>query len=69
VQGTVRTGILYTLERAVFYKLQDAVRPRALDQGVSTCLAHAHTYRKRRIGGLEVEASEESGPEKHEQEG
>ena len=38
-----RTDSVYTFERAVFYKLQDAVRPRASDQGVSTCSAHAHT--------------------------
>src|SRR6266851_4815546 len=41
--GPFRTGFVYTFERAVFYKLQDAVRPRASDQGVSTCLARAHT--------------------------
>ena len=41
--GPFRTGFVYTFERAVFYKLQDAVRPRASDQGVSTCLARART--------------------------
>jgi hypothetical protein len=38
-----RTGFVYTFERAVFYKLQDAVRTRALDEGAHAWYMHTLT--------------------------